>query len=301
MKEKLFGLVNSLKEKFQKSPNGKPNTESNTPERGEVPPYKQQRVTKKKIILITGVGFTTLAIGVLGFLMFFGGEDEENIPHKRVLIHRPTPPLPSGTVHKKPYPQTIAKNDNHPPAPEKILPKKHSTTPVSEKPLTAQQIGLVEKSKKNLLIQNKNPSSEESRSEGKQPVDIVATDFVGEQIKKALEEIKEEIKSELEKRTKGEKEKIKDKSFNIVIELPNLPSVITVNKVAELPDGTKMVYYNGKWLTKGVEVDNGWKVIAIDDKYIYLKKTVEKTVRKDGKLQKISLSKVIKVGYIVSF
>jgi len=291
MKEKLFGLVNSLKERFQKN-----NTQSDkgTDTHGEIPPYKQKKGNKRKLLLATGVGLTAFAIGTLGFLMFLGGEEEENI--QKVLIHKPTSPppafpkrLPRKTKKQTPPPGERIK--------EKLVDKFHSSllTQTKPSPKTAKPTPFFAK------LEQKPIKEEKKEVKWEQPTEIVTNYFVGEQIKKALEEIKEEIKSELEKKAKRKKEKIEDKSFNIVIELPNLPSVITVNKIAELPDGTKMVYYNGKWLTKGVELDNGWKVIAIDDKYIYLKKTVEKTIRKDGKAEKISVSKVIKVGYIVSF
>jgi len=295
MKEKLFGLVNSLKERFQKN-----NAQSNkgTDTHGEIPPYKQQKGNKRKLLLATGVGLTAFAIGTLGFLMFLGGEEEENIPHKKVLIHKPTSPPPA-------FPKRLldtGKTEKQTPPPgekikEKLVDKSHSSllTQTKPSPKTAKPTPFFAK------LEQKPITEERKEVKGEQPTEIVTNYFVGEQIKKALEEIKEEIKSEWEKQAKRKKEKIEDKSFNIVIELPNLPSVITVNKIAELPDGTKMVYYNGKWLTKGVELDNGWKVIAIDDKYIYLKKTVEKTIRKNGKTEKISVSKVIKVGYIVSF
>jgi len=258
----------------------------------EVPPFKEgKKLTKKQKLLIgASAGMLTILVGIAGVLWWFSGDEEEYTPPKTATIPLKVQQRPLAPISK---PQSGFKPQTAPlgPASQTPLPQKGlSNHPTSSKSITTP---FVIKPKQQRHTEHKTGNNELT----------IPPQFVGAYLQKALEDIKAEIKKEMEATAK-KKQNPNLQSLNLNLDdiEPNLPKTITVSKVMQMPDGTIAVYYNGKWLSKGMEIGDGWIIENIDDKYIYIQKTFKKLIPEKGnKLKELKITKHAKIAYLISY
>jgi hypothetical protein len=287
-----MSLAEKFKNLFRKN---NPPKENNSPEENKnLPPYKQLKKKKfafnKKTAI--GIGIGTVAIlgsGVL-FLAYMSEDEEEDLLPKKpspVAMHRPLPNSSHIPQQFKPSKEEKIKFNSQriPHEEKKASPSAPSRSKMAYTP--HRPISTPPQPKKEIEQQTENSG--------------ISGQFVGAYVQKAINDLKIAIKRELEEAEKKKKKENQNATINLEIQNPNIPTAITVEKIAKLPDGTIMVFYRGKWYAKGMELTDGWIIENIDDKYIYLRKTFNVLEEKENKVIPKQIVKHAKVSYIVSY
>ena len=263
--------MKGLVERFIKKGGENPKAE------GETPPFKAKAGggKRKKLILAIGGG-TVISLLLIGGLLWWFSEDEEEYP----TLPSTPPPITKPIPHAPPTGMVKA--------PAHIPPKGNTTPrPVAKAPPTP--------------APKPKPKPQPKREVKEEPTLNIPPQFVGVYLQKALEDIKQQIKREMEaKAQRGKQNEKQGITLDFEAE-PNLPKTITVQKVMQMPDGTIMVYYNGKWYSKGMDMGDGWIIENIDDKYIYLKKTFKRLIPEGNKIKEEKIVKHAKIGYLIAY
>ena len=261
---------------------------------------KEKSLDKKKLILI-GISTGTLVL-IAGWWFF--NNDESSTPETTLTplnIKQKPPAISIQHIQSQQRPPAVSQRPSAVSQKPPAVPMQHiQPKPLKHPPIQPNQIPqpLI---KPPTAIQ---PRTERQQANNNQQLTI-PPQFVGTYLNKALEDIKKALREEVEEEIKASKPKNNQISQSLNLNLnditPNLPQTITVSKVMEMPDGTISVYYNGKWLSKGMEIGNGWIIENIDDKYIYIKKTFKKFVQDNNKLKEIKVTKYAKIAYLISY